>query len=1028
MHQFSARTPDDLSWEEQNLTITPTPNRTNRITVVGEPEDEPVVESKVEDDDYLLKVTNAMKGIRTKPKPKEDLQQKFIKEYYDAITKAMETSPIKLDKNEYTKFIRAILHIIRTKPEPEHRGYIKSIVKDEEGNPIINLFKQKKETLGFETDEDYDIWKHDLMEKIAFCYNALDLLINFVEHPDAKFKQIAVFFKDVIFQNLSDEYKIKYTEDMEAIFEKTNGTKIEKALKTLKSLLITINKLVDEESILDKELQKETEQKVIKNSGVSKWFYMKIFDPLKTFFTYYDDIVNKTNTETVGQLKNQAFIQLNKLFPEMTFEELKNIIAEVVRDFEKDKTKFIDANRIKLGFEATKKLINNEAEKAKLAEIAREEAEEKAKLAEIAKKAKLAEIAKLTEKAKAEALKEAEKLAEQTALELEKEAEEEKTQIQKTIVKPKTTVKKIEPTLEEIDEELNKVLTKDNEILKLDSINLSGFTEDDLKLLRDKIQTFRNMYGTKLSTLDNKKSKKVIGLKDKLEEAIGKIQIKQKEPLTDASFYDLQDIENMMSKAPIKGLRWEDKLKNAITKDYIYVFDVIKKVDIKEGEKKIGTKEINTYKRSELLKPNPLNSLKKTEDIDMGKSNLIDGKNPGHIYDIEAGNYFIECKYYQNTNSSALSLPVNKFIGSQYYKPFYQKDKVGNDYKVTRIEFKNGSFEKFKPKDIIFVVVCQDGIYYFNFSKHFAKYQKYFTIKKVKKGSEELYELDKTKANDIKIDQKDMIRLYIRKEDTFSGLGIKGGSLIDDSGVNYGKDTSTKNLKASSDFADQYKSALSDVDMEMPTLKSGSKKDRDTYREQMAIYNKKVKDKEKGFKQQYKSEIMGNLDDQFLKAGYTKDKNGRWTKPASISDVPFLDKAIGWIPGATDFANTAIKAGEKVYNKPNIENIVNAGKVLVDSATSGYNMGKKLADPKKLIKDIAIEQGKKVLGMGIKDKNIKLYKDDKLLLSCDLLKNLKVMIKEKIEKPKKSHPVYTVQNDKIKKYVITPNLTLKKIT
>jgi len=193
---------------------------------------------------------------------------------------------------------------------------------------------------------------------------------------------------------------------------------------------------------------------------------------------------------------------------------------------------------------------------------------------------------------------------------------------------------------------------------------------------------------------------------------------------------------------------------------------------------------------------------------------------------------------------------------------------------------------------------------------------------------------------------------------------LRGGSLIDDSGVNYGKDTSTKNLKASSDFADQHKTALSDVDMEIPTLKSGSKKDRDLYRNQMAIYNKKVKDKEKGFKQQYKSEIMGNLDNQFLQAGYTKDKNGKWTKPASISDVPFLDKAIGWIPGATDFANRAISAGEKVYNKPNLENIMNAGQTLADSAMSGYNMGKQLADPKKLIKDIAIQQGKKALGMG----------------------------------------------------------------
>ena len=208
---------------------------------------------------------------------------------------------------------------------------------------------------------------------------------------------------------------------------------------------------------------------------------------------------------------------------------------------------------------------------------------------------------------------------------------------------------------------------------------------------------------------------------------------------------------------------------------------------------------------------------------------------------------------------------------------------------------------------------------------------------------------------------------------------MRGGSLIDDSNINYGMDTSTNKLKASSDFANQYKTALENVDMEMPTLKSGSKKDRDLYREQMAIYNKKVKEQEKGFKQQYKDEINENLENQFTSAGYTKDKSGKWRKPASLSDVPWMEKAIGWIPNATEFANNAISAGEKVYNKPNLENIMNAGQTLTDSATTGYNLGKQLTDPKKIIKDIAIQQGKKALGMGIKiDKHYNGWKYKKL--------------------------------------------------
>ena len=217
----------------------------------------------------------------------------------------------------------------------------------------------------------------------------------------------------------------------------------------------------------------------------------------------------------------------------------------------------------------------------------------------------------------------------------------------------------------------------------------------------------------------------------------------------------------------------------------------------------------------------------------------------------------------------------------------------------------------------------------------------------------------------------------IKRNDYNKGLGyhpsprqLRGGSLIDDSAINYGKDVTTDKLKASSDFANQYKSAISDVGMEMPTLKSGSKKDRDTYREQMAIYNKKVKELEKGFMNKYKDEITQNVDSQFAAAGYVKDKNGRWIKPASISDVPWLDKATKWIPGATDFMNRAISSGEQLYNKPNLGNIINAGTTLVDSATAGYNAAKQLADPKKLIKDIAIQQGKKALGMGLpKDYN-----------------------------------------------------------
>ena len=170
---------------------------------------------------------------------------------------------------------------------------------------------------------------------------------------------------------------------------------------------------------------------------------------------------------------------------------------------------------------------------------------------------------------------------------------------------------------------------------------------------------------------------------------------------------------------------------------------------------------------------------------------------------------------------------------------------------------------------------------------------------------------------------------------------IGGANLLDENG------------KPVENFNSELQKSLNDEPA--PVLKSGSKKDRDKYRQEMNAYNKRVKEKEKVFKDEYKGQITKKLESDLIAQGYTTDSKGVWRKPASLSDVPLLDKAFSAV-GLKGFANRAISAGENLYNKPSLSTAIEAGKVMVDSAKSGMNLAEnannKLTKASNIVKSI----------------------------------------------------------------------------
>jgi hypothetical protein len=161
---------------------------------------------------------------------------------------------------------------------------------------------------------------------------------------------------------------------------------------------------------------------------------------------------------------------------------------------------------------------------------------------------------------------------------------------------------------------------------------------------------------------------------------------------------------------------------------------------------------------------------------------------------------------------------------------------------------------------------------------------------------------------------------------------------------------------------------------EVPTLKSSSKKDRDIYRKEMNEYNARQKEKEKEFNDEYKKQILNKTEEQMLKNGYFKDKNGKWTKPTTIDDVPLLAKAFDSI-GLKKWANDTISVGENLYNKPSVNNLVKAVTVMKDSANMVPNAVEKNLKKVEQVKDV-VNKVQSVRGKG----RVKITREKDLLL------------------------------------------------
>lgn len=470
------------------------------------------------------------------------------------------------------------------------------------------------------------------------------------------------------------------------------------------------------------------------------------------------------------------------------------------------------------------------------------------------------------------------------------------------------------------------------------------------------------------------------------------------------------------------NIGWEIVIKNALNLDEIY-----------ETDKK-------TKKKVKLTALNIIN--KKSQNYSFCSNWSFSGFEAGFIYDLVSENAFIECKNYNGwTDPSTIPIELKKISGSYYYKPQFVIE--GSSINISGIYSSDPAFTplRYSPtKKLFFIIRTADKIFVVDVSSILFQYR---TI--IKGGQIELYDLvQAVDAKDfiyynnkamlsVKITENTVKEIFIKKK---KGVGInkglfykpvkgqiKGGALVDTSNVAFG-DTSTKNFKASSDFNEQLQKYLNDEPV--PQLRSGSKADRDKYREEMVLYNKRKSEKQKEFMGKYKDDIDKANDEKFLEAGYYKDKNGRWQKPASLEDVPWLNDVAGAI-GARNFFNKAIRTGETFYNKPNLENTIALGKTAIDYFNTGKNLAEKVADPKKLVKDIAIEQGKKLLGAGLNvEGKLKLYKNGSLLLDGKLLKDIKLKVKEMIKPPQKEHIVYTLEIKKIPKNKEDVNIMIKK--
>jgi hypothetical protein len=195
---------------------------------------------------------------------------------------------------------------------------------------------------------------------------------------------------------------------------------------------------------------------------------------------------------------------------------------------------------------------------------------------------------------------------------------------------------------------------------------------------------------------------------------------------------------------------------------------------------------------------------------------------------------------------------------------------------------------------------------------------------------------------------------------------MTGGQLVDISNVRE-NDLSTNAYRPTKNFNEQLQAFIRDIPV--PQLQGSTREARNKYREDMVLYNNYVKNKEREFMQIYKDEILGNVERRFIEAGYTKDKNGIWRKPLTVQDLPWLDTLTDFIPNSKEFLNNAMQTGERFYENPNLENAIELGNTAVNAWNVGKATAEKLVNPKKLIKDYAIQKGKEMLGLGFRNKD-----------------------------------------------------------
>lgn len=407
-------------------------------------------------------------------------------------------------------------------------------------------------------------------------------------------------------------------------------------------------------------------EELITNSILSYQF--DIYSSQPKFFSNFPGL------DTLGNLQN-----LYALLPPKQI-----IILDDEKEDAKKPKKKVKSKTQKVESEAYKKL------QEELLPLEQEQSKIEAQEKEIEKELKLAKSK--ADKAKYTKQKEI-KRKELLALQQQKEAIEEKLKQERVTLEEERKIKEAE-------------LRKGIEVEK--GPVEKPLTEIRFEFLKDKLQTYNlTMTDYRITefvenSITNNKSDEIfeISVNDKIKD----MEAHRNKKITDLSADNVYTSNFLKGKYKFEG--------NILEKYQSFGLEVVFTNALNHGA--IFEKDKGKDKYQPL---NMINFIDNTFKIT--KDNVKDQKGiaMGNVYDIESENYYFECKYYEGKLFNDIKINVNKYYGSQYYKPEFTPPftKTSNKSTPTSIKllyYQSGNFIEYptsdpKDKKLFFIIMCK---------------------------------------------------------------------------------------------------------------------------------------------------------------------------------------------------------------------------------------------------------------------------------------------------------------------------------